>query len=82
MGYNTLNANTHGTGNTAIGRGALANITTGAHNTALGDQAGNNLTTSDSNNIDIGDSVQGVAGESNTIRIGAQVSPPHVTFAG
>ena len=69
-GFNALNANTHGTGNTAIGRGALANITTGTHNTALGDQAGNNLTTSDSNNIDIGDSVQGVAGESNTIRIG------------
>jgi len=69
-GFNTLNANTHGTGNTAIGRGALANITTGTHNTALGDQAGNNLATSDSNNIDIGDSVQGVAGESNTIRIG------------
>jgi hypothetical protein len=73
-GFNALNANKHGTGNTAIGRGALANITTGTANTAIGDQAGNNLGSSDSNNIDIGDSVQGVAGESNTIRIGTGIT--------
>ena len=39
-------------------------------NTALGENAGHNLFKSDSNNIDIGFDVQGVAGESNTIRIG------------
>jgi hypothetical protein len=78
-GYNALNANTHGTQNTAIGRGALAFTTTGGSNTALGFQAGNNLTTSDSNNIDIGDSVMGVAGESNTIRIGpTSITATHI----
>ena len=41
--------------------------TTGNNNIALGDNAGINLTTG-SNNIDIGNN--GVAGESNTIRIG------------
>jgi hypothetical protein len=73
-GFNALNANTHGGNNTAIGRGALANITTGTNNTALGSHAGNNLTTSDSNNIDIGNDVQGVAGDSNTIRIGSGIT--------
>jgi hypothetical protein len=78
-GYNALNANTHATQNTAIGRGALAFITTGGSNTALGYQAGNNLTGSDSNNIDIGDSVTGVAGESNTIRIGpTSITATHI----
>jgi uncharacterized coiled-coil protein SlyX len=47
--------------------GALQN-NTGSFNTALGFNAGANLTTG-SNNIDIG--ALGVAGESNTIRIGA-----------
>ena len=36
----------------------------------MGENAGHNLFKSDSNNIDIGFDVQGVAGESNTIRIG------------
>ena len=78
-GFNALNANTHGGGNTAIGRGALANTTTGTNNTALGNHAGNNLTTSDSNNIDIGNNVQGSAGESNTIRVGSDL--PHTAGA-
>ena len=62
--------NTEGDGNTAVGHAALFNVRTGSLNTALGENAGNNLNTGDSNNIDIGASVQGVAGESDTIRIG------------
>ena len=46
---------------------ALYNNTTGSSNIALGVSAGSNLTTG-SNNIDIGG--LGVAGESNTIRLG------------
>jgi len=62
--HNTLGAN-----NTAVGASALVNNTTGGNNVALGVSAGFNLD-SGSNNIDIGSFVQGVAGESNTIRIG------------
>ena len=68
-GYNALLNNNTGIVNTAIGTGALAGNTTGNSNTALGVLAGSNLTTGD-NNIDIGFNVVGVAGESNTIRIG------------
>jgi hypothetical protein len=65
-GAGALFINTTGNGNVAEGVGALQN-NTGSFNTALGFNAGANLTTG-SNNIDIG--VLGVAGESNTIRIG------------
>jgi hypothetical protein len=71
-GYNTaigtgaLSTNISGSDNTALGLAALIN-TTGIYNIGLGDWAGGNLTTG-SYNIDI--SNQGVAGESNTIRIG------------
>jgi hypothetical protein len=70
-GFGALTVNTTGNGNTAIGRGALSG-TTGNGNTALGANAGNALTTG-VNNIDIGFDVIGVAGESNTIRIGANL---------
>jgi len=84
VGDGALQSNTAGTSNTAIGASALTlntgtgntacgNVTlfnnTGNNNTALGNGAGTNLTTG-SNNIDIGYIVGGVAGESNTIRIG------------
>jgi Chaperone of endosialidase len=68
IGEGALTQNT-GDGNTACGNVALFNNTTGSNNTALGNIAGTNLTTGD-NNIDIGYNVGGVAGESNTIRIG------------
>lgn len=71
-GFNALNANTHGNASTAIGNGALSNSTTGNGNTAVGANAGSALTTGD-NNIDIGHGVIGVAGESNTIRLGANL---------
>jgi hypothetical protein len=67
-GMAALGSNTTGFFNTAIGARALMN-TTGNYNVALGDSAGECLSTGD-NNIDIGHNVCGVAGESNTIRIG------------
>ena len=70
-GFSALSANITGDGNTAIGHYALA-ATTGSGNTALGTNAGFALTTG-VNNIDIGVGVVGVAGESNTIRIGANL---------
>jgi len=66
-GAGALLSNTTGSSNTAIGGGALFNNTTGSVNVAVGDFAGGNLTTGDVN-IDILN--PGVAGESNTIRIG------------
>jgi Chaperone of endosialidase len=70
-GFSALSSNMTGDGNTAIGRSALT-ITTGSGNTALGNNAGSALTTGNFN-IDIGVDVIGVAGESNTIRIGANL---------
>jgi hypothetical protein len=67
IGSGSLFANTTGSGNTAIGLSSLLNNTTGSSNIAVGLSAGLNLTTGN-NNIDIGN--QGVAGESNHIRIG------------
>jgi len=61
--------NTTGQTNTGAGVNALFNNTSGSNNTVLGYSAGHDLTTGD-NNIDIGYNVLGVAGESNTIRIG------------
>jgi hypothetical protein len=84
VGDGALQSNTEGSFNTAIGKSALVQNTgegntacgnvalfnnTGNNNTALGNVAGTNLTIG-SNNIDIGYNVGGVAGESNTIRIG------------
>jgi hypothetical protein len=67
-GANALGNNVGGNFNTANGAQALLNNTTGNNNIALGFSAGDNLTTGD-NNIDIG--AEGVADESNTIRVGA-----------
>jgi len=66
-GFQALFSNTTGNNNTAIGGGALFHNTTGSVNVAVGDFAGGNLTTGDAN-IDILN--PGVAGETNTIRIG------------
>ncbi len=59
--------NSTGASNTANGFNALASNTTGHDNIALGANAGSNLTT-EIFNIDIGN--PGVAGDSDTIRIG------------
>ena len=60
-------SNTTGSFNTAVGNESLTANTTGSSNIAIGYLAGADLTTGD-RNIAIGN--RGVAGESNTIRIG------------
>jgi hypothetical protein len=67
-GTSALYYNTSGNHNTAVGDAALQSCTSGSYNIAVGDDAGGDLTTG-SYNIDIFN--QGVAGENNTIRIGA-----------
>src|ERR1700747_101868 len=79
LGYFALFSNTSGNSNTASGYDALVNNTTGVGNIALGNFAGANLTTGD-NNIDVGN--VGVAGESNTIRIGVVGSQTATFVAG
>ena len=66
-GFQALISNTTGGNNTANGANALGNNTTGHDNIALGYAAGANFLTGIFN-IDIGN--QGLAGDSNTIRIG------------
>ena len=65
-----LSGNTAGGNNSAVGQNALLKNTTGKSNIGLGSNVGYNLTTG-SGNIDIGN--RGLAGESKTIRVGAQV---------
>ena len=68
VGASALFNNITGTDNIAIGFSALLN-NTGSGNVALGTLAGANLTTGNSNLV-IGNLLGGVAGESNTMRIG------------
>jgi len=68
FGYSALTAATTGNDNVAVGAAALAKLTTGGNNIAIGTGAGGNLDAAESNDIYIGSS--GIAGESNTIRIG------------
>jgi hypothetical protein len=67
-GVDALYNNTTGSGNTANGVDALYSNTTGNNNVALGNSAGGFLTTGDNNIVILND---GVAGESNHIRIGS-----------
>jgi hypothetical protein len=78
-GRQALYLNTTGYENTATGDQALGGNTNGSKNVALGFAAGVNLTTGN-NNIDIGNS--GVAGESQTIRIGGDtgLGPQTATY--
>lgn len=55
--------------NTAVGYGSLIALTTGDSNTVLGISAGSLYTGSESSNICVGSN--GIAGDNNTIRIGA-----------
>ena len=66
-GLNALRLNTSGNSNTGFGQGTLGKNTTGSFNIAIGFNAGANLTTGH-DNVDI--QAVGVAGESNTMRIG------------
>jgi Chaperone of endosialidase len=78
-GFDSLYYNTKAHANTAIGHHALFNNKTGNFNIALGANAGFELT-SGSNNIDIYN--RGVAGESNTIRIGTAETHTATFVAG
>ena len=78
-GFQALSFNTTGFDNTANGLDALFHNNTGGRNIALGYAAGYNLTTGN-DNIDIGN--QGVAGESDTIRIGTQGTQNDTFIAG
>ena len=78
-GDSALYSNTTGLNNTANGLKALYSNTTGTNNIAVGYLAGHLLTTG-SNDIDIGN--EGVAGESNTIRIGTQGIQTRTYVAG
>ena len=79
VGDGALSNNTTGSLNTASGASALSTNTTGVNNIALGGRAGFNLTTG-SHNIDIGN--EGVAAESNTIRIGTERTHTKTFMAG
>jgi hypothetical protein len=65
FGAGALPSNTTGANNLALGAGALMENTSGSNNVAI---SGGNFLTTGNNNVDI--AAQGVAGESNTIRIG------------
>jgi hypothetical protein len=78
-GQGSMYGNSSGSNNTAVGQNALKSNTTGKSNIAIGSNAGLSLTTGD-NNIDIFD--RGVAGESNTIRIGKQGTQTNTYLAG
>ena len=78
-GDSALFSNTTGSSNVALGFEASENISTGSNNIAIGSSAGINLTTG-SNNIDIGN--QGIAGESNAMRIGTQGTQTDTYIAG
>src|SRR5581483_3970964 len=80
FGSNALFNNTSGSCNTAIGDHALFSNTTGQNNIAVGCSAGSEAT--GDNNIYIGNA--GVAGESNTIRIGDPAVQPgiHWRYSG
>src|SRR5205814_36080 len=68
-----------GVENTGLGYSALSALTTGNGNTALGTNAGSLLTTGNYN-IDIGH--PGLAGDSNTIRLGDSTAQTNAYIAG
>jgi hypothetical protein len=63
----------------AVGRRALESLVSGSNNTAVGWRAGDNYTGAESGNVSIGWDVTGVAGESNTTRIGNIASTAFTT---
>jgi BclA C-terminal domain len=79
FGVEALFTNTTGTCNVALGNAALLSNSTGSNNIAVGCAAGSLATTGD-NNIYIGN--LGVAGESNTIRIGDPAIHQNVFLGG
>ena len=78
-GVNALRNNIDGFNNTAVGGNALMNNSSGIYNVALGYGAGINQTTGGDNIYVDND---GVAGESGTIRIGADLFHTRTFIAG
>jgi hypothetical protein len=78
-GVDALSGNTTGFNNTAAELDSLFANTTGNFNIAIGHNAGFNLTTGN-DDIDIGNN--GVAGESNTIRVGTPGTQTATFIAG
>jgi hypothetical protein len=78
-GFNALYNDTTGSRNTAVGNQALNHSSTGEYNIGLGTEAGLNVTTG-SNNIEIGN--QGVTGDAEVIRLGAQGTQTKAFVAG
>ena len=74
LGSIALSAETSGEENVAVGRRALESLVSGSNNVAVGWRAGDNYTGGETNNICIGSSTGGTAGESNAIRIGDSAS--------
>jgi hypothetical protein len=70
VGFSAMVTNGAGSSNTAVGRCALFGNTSGDCNVALGFNAGCSLTTGNGNTI-IGANIQGSAGASNCLLIGA-----------
>jgi trimeric autotransporter adhesin len=79
IGDGALLSSTSGSNNSAVGFHALPGVTTGANNIELGNGAGQSLITG-SNDIDVGNN--GVAAESNIIRIGTQGTQSKTFIAG
>ena len=73
----------HGNDNTAVGADALfGSGLTGSGNTAVGRHAGVNFTGTDHDNICIGAETVGVAGQSDTIRIGTNLPSGGMNISG
>ena len=79
-GDGALESNTTGNNNSAFGVDALVSLVSGTGDIALGQFAGSNLNAGENYDIDIGNS--GVAGESNTIRIGTAGNQSATYIAG
>ncbi len=86
VGYNALHSNTTGGDNVAVGPSAMANATTGSnYNLAIGSDgpsgpAGTNITSGSVSEVLIQN--PGVAGESNTMRIGSSCCQLRTFIAG
>jgi endosialidase-like protein len=80
FGQNALSSSSTGAGNTALGTRALNTLGSGNSNIAIGREAASSLSANESNDIYIGN--QGVAGESNTIRVGSVGTQTKAFIAG
>lgn len=91
LGYNALSSNNNSSRfNVAIGANSLSNVNSGDRNIAIGNNAnvgsvvtnsiviGNNAYT-DSSNVVILGSVEGINGANNTVQVGLGTSTPHAS---